>query len=487
MGAFGREAASTGELMTSSNTPSCSSGLCPKPQTHLLSGKCLLLVACVTLACVYGYASKLTEMIRVTAWSASKSTEPVTSGDQTTRGNGINVTKKLMTLEPVIFAEIPRQTLPNYKNPCWYEKVPETEVDSNPYKSHKTCHAHIKTMKSRKKMAKHFRDGLIHNDTGHFRLRCLPYFYIIGMPKCGTSDLYLRLTKHPDVVGGLKKEPHWWTRRCFSRQMAGDIPNVTVPVREYLDLFDGAASTIKSRIKKSLTSSGQEVVNHDVITGEASVSTLYDNRRWGREVWDESSNEPAVLVANLLKAVQPHARFILTIRDPAERLYSEYLYFGNGKKSAATFHKNVITAIDGFNNCLKNNSVRSCTYEPNLTEMQSVRLRLGLYGVYLRDWFAIFPPGQILVQRMEDRSEDPRGTMTRVLDFLQLGPIESTSQKDAIFSLKKEHSRRPTDVQLGQMLPETQRILNEFYRPHNRQLAALLNDSRFLWQKDVSV
>eukprot|EP00058_Branchiostoma_floridae_P020358 XP_002605848.1 hypothetical protein BRAFLDRAFT_90833 [Branchiostoma floridae] len=307
------------------------------------------------------------------------------------------------------------------------------------------------------------------------------------MPKCGTSDLYHRLTKHPDVVGGMRKEPHYWTRRCFDSRMTGDIPNVTVPVGEYLDLFDGAARIIKTQIKKRLTSSGQEVVNHDVITGEASVSTLYDNRRWGREAWDMSRNEPSVLVANLLQAVQPHARFILTIRDPTERLYSEYLYFTHGDKSAASFHDNVIVAMDGFNNCLKNNSVRSCTYEPNLFEKRTVRLRLGLYEVYLRDWFHIFPRDQILVQRLEDRSRDPHGTMTRVLEFLQLGPVESKSQENAIFTLNKKHVRKPKDARVGPMLPKTQRILNEFYRPYNQRLAALLNDRRFLWLKESTV
>ncbi|XP_035665240.1 carbohydrate sulfotransferase 15-like [Branchiostoma floridae] len=474
--------------MTSSKTRGCLSSLTPgKPRTHFLSGKCLVFVASVALLCVLDFALKLKEGTRrVTTensgtWSVFKAKE----SDQTT--SGINMTKELLRLDPTIFAEIPRQTLPDFKNPCWYEKIPEAELNSNPYRTHKNCYSDKKTMKSLNKIAKHFRDGLVQNGTEYFRLRCLPYFYIIGMPKCGTSDLYHRLTKHPDVVGGMRKEPHYWTRRCFDSRMTGDIPNVTVPVREYLDLFDGAARIIKTQIKKHLTSSGQKVVNHDVITGEASVSTLYDNRRWGREAWDMSRNEPSVLVASLLQAVQPHARFILTIRDPTERLYSEYLYFTHGDKSAASFHDNVIVAIDGFNNCLKNNSVRSCTYEPNLVEKRTVRLRLGLYDVYLRDWFHIFPRDQILVQRLEDRSRDPRGTMMRVLEFLQLGPVESKSQENAIFTLNKKHVRKPKDARVGPMLPKTQRMLNEFYRPYNQQLADLLNDKRFLWLKESTV
>ncbi|KAI8520556.1 Carbohydrate sulfotransferase 15 [Branchiostoma belcheri] len=469
----------------SANTPDSSPRLCLKPRPRLFSGHRPALVAFLTLAllCVYGWKWSVGQRWAVETHDTSASSLNTSNSGEKTRGTTDN--RHMVRLEPEIFAEIPRETLPDFKNPCWYEKVPETKLDSNPYKTRKYCNSGGKTMKTLNGLSKHFRDRLKHNETGHFRLRCLPYFYIIGMPKCGTSDLYYRLTQHPDVVGGLKKEPHYWTRKCFYNQMTGVLPNVTVPVRDYLDLFDGAAWSIQSRVTKRLTS-GQEVVNHDVITGEASVSTLYDNRRWGRESWDVSTNEPAVLVVNLLRAVQPHAKFILTIRDPAERLYSEYLYFTHDKKSAAKFHEDVIIAVDIFNACLKNDSVRSCTYQPNLVKTRSVRLQLGLYEVYLRDWFSVFPPDQILVQRLEDHSKDPRATMTRVFEFLQLGPVKGKSQK-AIFSLKKGHARKSKDVRLGPMLPKTRQILDEFYRPHNRRLAALLNDTRFLWLKDGSV
>lgn len=32
------------------------------------------------------------------------------------------------------------------------------------------------------------------------QLKCLPYFQILGVSKCGTTDLYHRLTEHPDMA-----------------------------------------------------------------------------------------------------------------------------------------------------------------------------------------------------------------------------------------------------------------------------------------------
>ncbi|CAH1229621.1 CHST15 [Branchiostoma lanceolatum] len=331
--------------------------------------------------------------------------------------SGFNMTRELIRLNPGIFSALPREFLPNYKNPCWFEKVNETDVGSQ------------------------LRDRLVDNGTGHFRLRCLPYFYIIGMPKCGTTDLYYRITEHPDVVGG-PKEPHWWAK------------------------------------------------NRRHLLGDGSPSTIWCNNRWRKQQWDTPNNEPPILVADLLRAVQPHAKFILTLRNPTERLYSEYLFFSGGfrdKKSVTDFHERATLAIDIFQSCLKNNTVRSCTYDPNLPPTRTVRLRLGLYEVYLRDWLSVFPRDQILVQRLEDHSKDPHTTMTRVFKFLDLGPITNQSDKDAIFMSNAKRSQKKRYDSIGQMLPKTRRMLNKFYRPYNQRLAELLNDTDYLWLEKSSV
>ncbi|PIK58282.1 putative carbohydrate sulfotransferase 15-like [Apostichopus japonicus] len=45
-------------------------------------------------------------------------------------------------------------------------------------------------------------------------LQCVPYFYQLGSYKCGTTDLWDKLTQHPDVLP-VAKEPHWWALRRF--------------------------------------------------------------------------------------------------------------------------------------------------------------------------------------------------------------------------------------------------------------------------------
>ena len=45
------------------------------------------------------------------------------------------------------------------------------------------------------------------------RLRCLPYFHVLGVDKSGTTDLHSRIAQHPHVLlnsGALGKETYYW-------------------------------------------------------------------------------------------------------------------------------------------------------------------------------------------------------------------------------------------------------------------------------------
>ncbi|XP_072039601.1 uncharacterized protein [Amphiura filiformis] len=75
---------------------------------------------------------------------------------------------EMLTMFPLVFRRLMKPFLTDYKNPCFRQK-----------------------------------DG---------DLRCLPYFIEIGAAKCGTTDLYYHISRHPQVVR-VNKEPHFWTHK----------------------------------------------------------------------------------------------------------------------------------------------------------------------------------------------------------------------------------------------------------------------------------
>ena len=83
-----------------------------------------------------------------------------------------------------IFSSIPPSGFSDkYVNPCWVGK--DTNIGS------------IQRLKLSKKTG---------DNPANESLHCLPYFFILGQPKCGTTDLYSRLSRHHDIAAPKKKE-----------------------------------------------------------------------------------------------------------------------------------------------------------------------------------------------------------------------------------------------------------------------------------------
>ncbi|XP_070833621.1 carbohydrate sulfotransferase 15-like [Chaetodon trifascialis] len=394
--------------------------------------------------------------------------------------------KEVIEMDSSLFSTVPRHFLPSVKSPCWYEEI-SSEHSTDPYKNNRYCPG-----SSRKtlcdKMRPDFQKHLQHRDGKLFRLRCLPYFYIIGQPKCGTTDLHSRLRRHPEVHYSIMKEPQWWTRRRFGYTHIKDGFKGIFRVEDYLDLFDVAAQHIQEMNRTSsgdhhitqtfVTQGGTKIVN--VLTVDASPSTMWDNIAWSYVHRDRKETEPGFLTQDFIHTLQPSAKLIVILRDPVERLYSDYLYFRTDKKSVKDFHQKVMNCLQLFQSCLSEQSLRSCVYDRSLLDSMPMRLYVGLYVVFLLDWLTVFHQDQILVLRLEDYSADLRATLQKAFDFLGLSPL-SVELEEEVMKKRVANSRRMKDRKLGPMLPATRDLLREFYQPFNRKLANLLNNNAFLW------
>ncbi|KAG9341850.1 hypothetical protein JZ751_018574 [Albula glossodonta] len=354
--------------------------------------------------------------------------------------------KDLVHHEPHMFSVIPRKFFPDVKNPCWYEEH-SGNISMDPYEKNLYALYSRRFRTECDILRKAFREHLHYRGGRYYRMRCLPYFYIIGQPKCGTTDLYDRLKLHPEVRFTTMKEPHWWTRKRFGVVRLSEGFHDRYPMEDYLDLFDLAAYQIQ-----------------DHLVGNASRSQNKRN-----------------IITDFVHAVQPDAKFIVMLRDPVERLYSDYLYFSIANKSAEDFHERVSESLQLFEGCLAEFSMRSCVYNTTLNNAMPVRLQVGLYIVYILDWLTVFRRDQILVLRLEDHATNRKYTMHKVFDFLSLGPL--TEQKEAeITKSPASNTRRPADKNLGPMLPFTREILRDFYSPFNEKLAKVLNNDSFMWE-----
>ena len=161
-------------------------------------------------------------------------------------------------------------------------------------------------------------------------LVCLPYAHLIGMPKSGTTDLWNRLAKHPSVhmpyVHKSKralKEVRWFTRGEFTDQYVtpDKLIGEGTSVHTYTDTFTSASQQIEADVD---TGSGMS----SSITIDGGPHTLW----WPTQNADGSAMPGQVPVPQLLREMQPDAKFIITVTDPVRRTYSDYYFLDDNRK-----------------------------------------------------------------------------------------------------------------------------------------------------------
>lgn len=365
--------------------------------------------------------------------------------------------------------------LPNFKNPCWYEDLHEPNVYQ--FNKYTVISRNIRTTMTELMKEWAYR---IAKEKPARRLRCLPYFLIIGQPKCGTTDVYRKIVKHPDVINPPIKELHWWSRNRQGRRL-----NYTdiIPLSDYVDMFDMAAYHIERRYAHDPEVKNPDTVYHHTVTGEASASILWENDDWFHFKENEAFMEPKYTSADYIRHVIPNVKVIICVRNPTDRLYSDYLYFTKTNKSAEDFHNAVSYALEVYNNCTASHSVRFCVYNRTVAYLSRVRLRLGMYFVYIKDWIKVFPRSQILIISLEDYAQHTRKILNQVYSFLDVRILGGEDMR-SIAKLKVANKRKKWDRNVGPMLNVTRKMLNDFYKPYNEELAEIMNDDQFLWEPE---
>ena len=180
----------------------------------------------------------------------------------------------------------------------------------------------------------------------------LPTFIIIGAMKSGTSSLYHYLNAHPDICMSTVKETDYFVEaKNYSRGLAW-----------YESLFTREAKQY----------------------GEASPNYTKLPMHQG--------------VPQRMHAVVPNARLIYVLRDPVERMLSQYAH--NFAKGRETRRLNEALKPRSMNNYLLTSS----------------------YHTQLKAFLDYYPLDRILVISAEDLRVNRRPTVQRVFEFLDVDP-----------------------------------------------------------------
>ncbi|XP_060567594.1 uncharacterized protein LOC132726294 isoform X2 [Ruditapes philippinarum] len=321
------------------------------------------------------------------------------------------------------------QFLPDFRNPCWYQ---------------------------------------------HGILRCLPYFHIIGVCKTGTTDLFERLSHHPQILknrGILGKETWYWTWRRYGHSNFYRSYAEMMTLNDFIDQFEAPA--IESYTKRLPNGT----LYHPAVTGHGDPMDFWDQSSWKRIPQNDfTADIPRLTTPSLIKHVNPNIRLILILRDPIERLFSNYLH-GQFGSTADEFHRDVVLSRALLKACTANRSMKSCLYDENIIRSLRVPISGSFYSVHIKEWLKVFPRKQIFITRTEAFAKSIANTLLGIFRFLRLDPLP-TRDLYRIANMPHFYNTKAKETS-GSIRPETIDILRVMFEPYNIELAGILNDENF--------
>lgn len=193
---------------------------------------------------------------------------------------------------------------------------------------------------------------------------------MIGAGKSGTTTIHRVLQQHPRVYVTEPKEPGYFSDPRFS------IDSGTFSKADYLALFRGARD--------------------DQVRGDFSTSYFLCPEAPLR-----------------IRDCNPAARFIVVLRDPVARAYSDYLM---QRRRERTLQRDFVTEIRDEIRRLDEGRVES----PFL-------VKTGLYYRNLSNYLAVFPDDRFLILPMTALVASPRAFYAAICEFLGIEPLTRTA------------------------------------------------------------
>lgn len=218
----------------------------------------------------------------------------------------------------------------------------------------------------------------------------IPNLFFIGGMRCGSTSIHLLLDQHPEIYMSAVKEPRFFEAELMRRNIElanGDLSSDTA----YQNFVSGG----KHRIKKDYLK-------------------LFENAREVKYLGESSHYLYTPETAEVIKQYSKEAHILICLRDPVNRLFSEYQLFKRRGKE-----------IQNFRNFLEQNARIE---NGKLIELKNGRLNKGLYYERVLHFINVFGKEKVKVVLFEDFTKNEKEVINEVFTWLNI----ETDQKVSI-------------------------------------------------------
>lgn len=208
------------------------------------------------------------------------------------------------------------------------------------------------------------------------------FAFVVGAPRCGTTSLANFLKPHPDICFPILKEPHYFAQH---------------------DLRALSDAELRSEVEsKYLGRFFPHLASAAHVATDCSVSYLYAPEQL----------EPAI-------RIWPQSRFIVIVRDPMEMIPSLHQRLVSlGDESLTSFE----VAWEALPDRASGRRIPPGCVDPRWLRCDEA----GRYATYAERLFAAVGRERCSVLLFDDLAADPRGQYRRLMDFLDVPPLEET-------------------------------------------------------------
>ena len=335
------------------------------------------------------------------------------------------------------------------------------------------------------------------NTTDH-ELFCMPLVYLAGFTKSGSTDIFSKICTHQHITSGRWKEAQFWYHNTVRKHIGAQF---YLNFRNFLNNYKAFTKAVINRCMNHKKEVKRNDLKCPFIAIDGSANYLFEAWFWERDERNPNPREPSFLAPHRIKHFIEHPKIIVLMRNPIERLFSDFKYFAGGKNGSTYFHTLVVNGIVWWENCTKTLSEYRCAYGRNYTgtgvpslnpeglcnwgdsdefgHNGANRLRVSIYVLFIQKWLEVFPMDHFLFLTTEEYKKNPMTLLKqKIYPFLEVAPLSNKSEMALKSSLK---FRKNVSKQTIKMLPETKELLENFYRPYNERLAKLLQEDKFMW------